>query len=299
MTLDPYALPFTGAVALATGVLFGIFPAFHGTRAALVTALKHDAGQPDGARSAAGFRSGLVMAQFALATMLLVVTGLFVQSLRNVGGADLGIRTHDVVTFRLWAGLNGYGDEQARAFYERVEADLAAQPGVTEATAASIPVFVGDSWAIDVTVEGFEAPPDADRETRFNQVGTDYFRTLGIPLLAGRTFTEADVRSAPPVAIVNEAFARKFALGRDAVGRRLGRGGLGVELDTEIVGLVADTRYSSVKTPAPPLLYVPYRQADAVGSLAFYARSTLPPETALRTVRPLVPHWIPTCPSPN
>ena len=197
LTLDPYALPFTGAVALATGVLFGIFPAFHGTRAALVTALKHDAGQPDGARSAAGFRSGLVMAQFALATMLLVVTGLFVQSLRNVSGADLGIRTHDVVTFRLWAGLNGYGDEQARAFYERVEAELAAQPGVTGATAAAIPVFVGDSWAIDVRVEGFEAPPDADRGTRFNQVGTDYFRTLGIPVLAGRTFTEADVRAAP------------------------------------------------------------------------------------------------------
>ncbi len=288
LTLDPYALPFTGAVALATGVLFGIFPALHGTRAALVTALKHDAGQPDGARWAAGFRSGLVMAQFALAAMLLVVTGLFVQSLRNVSGADLGIRTHDVVTFRLWPGLNGYGDEQARAFFERVEADLAAQPGVTGATAASIPVFVGDSWATDVRVEGFEARPDADRSTRFNQVGTDYFRTLGIPVLAGRTFTEADVRAAPPVAIVNEAFARKFALGRDAVGRRLGRGGLGVELDTEIVGLVADTRYNSVKTPAPPLLYVPYRQADMVGSLAFYARSTLPPETALRTVRPLV-----------
>ncbi|MCY4026109.1 MAG: ABC transporter permease [Acidobacteria bacterium] len=296
LTLDPYALPFTAAVALATGLLFGIFPAFHGTRGALVTALKHDAGQPDGARSAAGFRSGLVMAQFALAAMLLVVTGLFVQSLRNVSGADLGIRTHDVVTFRLWPGLNGYGDEQARAFFERLEAEMAAQPGVTGATAASIPVFVGDSWAIDVRVEGFEAPPDTDRETRFNQVGTDYFRTLGIPLLAGRTFTEADVRAAPPVAIVNEAFARKFALGRGAVGRRLGRGGLDAELDTEIVGLVADTRYNSVKTPAPPLLYVPYRQADTVGSLAFYARSTVPPEAALRTVRPLVAALDPNLP---
>lgn len=236
------------------------------------------------------------MAQFALAAMLLVVTGLFVQSLRNVSGADLGIRTHDVVTFRLWPGLNGYGDERARAFFERLEAELAAQPGVTGATAASIPVFVGDSWAIDVRVEGFEAPPDADRETRFNQVGTDYFRTLGIPLLAGRTFTEADVRAAPPVAVVNEAFARKFALGRGAVGRRLGRGGLDVEPDTEIVGLVADTRYNSVKTPAPPLLYVPYRQADTVGSLAFYARSTVPPEAALRTVRPLVAALDPNLP---
>ena len=296
LTLDPYAVPFTGAVALATGVLFGIFPAFHGTRAALVAALKDDAGQPGGARSAAGFRRGLVMAQFALATMLLVVAGLFVQSLRNVSGVDLGIRTNDIVTFRLWPGLNGYGDEQARALYERVESELAAQPGVTATTAASIAVFAGDSWGTNVMVEGFEAGPDTNRNTRFNQVGTDYFRTLGIPVLAGRAFTEADVRAAPPVAIVNEAFSRKFNLGRDTVGRRLGRGGLDVELDTEIVGLVADTGYSHVKTPAPPLLYIPYRQGEEVGSLAFYARSSLPPEGMLRTIPALVANLDPALP---
>ena len=288
LTLDPYAVPFTAAVSLATGLLFGIFPALHGTRAALVSALKDDAGQPGGARSAAGFRRGLVTAQFALATMLLVVAGLFIQSLRNVGGVDLGIRTRDVVTFRLWPGLNGYSDERTNALYTRVEAELAAQPGVTATTAASIPVFAGNSWGTDVMVEGFEAGPDTNRSTRFNQVGTDYFRTLDIPLLAGRTFTESDVSEAPPVAIVNEAFARKFSLGRDAVGRRLGRGGLDVVLDIEIVGLVADTRYSHVKSPAPPLLYVPYRQEDPVGTLAFYARSTLPPEGMLRTLPALV-----------
>ena len=288
LTLDPYAVPFTAAVSLATGLLFGIFPALHGTRAALVSALKDDAGQPGGARSAAGFRRGLVTAQFALATMLLVVAGLFIQSLRNVSDVDLGIRTRDVVTFRMWPGLNGYGDERTNALYSRVEAELAAQPGVTATTAASIPVFAGNSWGTNVMVEGFEAGPDTNRSTRFNQVGTDYFRTLDIPLLAGRTFTEADVRGAPRVAVVNEAFARKFSLGRDAVGRRLGRGGLDVELDTEIIGLVADTRYSHVKSPAPPLLYVPYRQEDPVGTLAFYARSTLPPECMLRTLPALV-----------
>ena len=297
LTFDPYAVPFTAAVALATGVLFGIFPAFHGTRAALITALKDAAGQPGGARSAAAFRRGLVMAQFALATMLLVVAGLFLQSLRNVSGVDLGIRTNDVVTFRLWPGLNSYGDEQSRALYERVEAELAAQPGVTSTTAATVAVLAGDSWGTTVMVQGFEAGPDTERSTRFNQVGPDYFRTLGIPVLAGRTFTEADVRAAPRVAIVNEAFARKFDLGREAVGRRLGHsGGLDVELDTEIVGLVADTRYSDVKTPPPPLLYVPYRQGDEVGSLVFYARSTLPPEGLLRTITALVADLDPALP---
>ena len=288
LALDPYALPFTGAVSLVTGVLFGIVPALHGTRAELISALKDDTGQPGGARTAARFRQGLVVAQFALAMMLLVEGGLFIQSLRNVSRIDLGIRTDDVVTFRLSPALSGYGETQTRALYERVEAELAALPAVTAVTAASIAVFAGDSWGTRVMVEGFEAGPDADRSTRFNQIGTDYFGTLGIPVLAGRTFTESDVRAAPPVAIVNEAFARKFNLGRDAVGRRLGRGGRDVALDTEIVGLVADTRYNNVKTPAPPLLYVPYRQEDTVGSLAFYARSTLPPNGMLRTIPTLV-----------
>ena len=299
LTLDPYAVPFTGAVALATGVLFGIFPAFHGARAALISGLKDDAGRPGGSRSGAGFRRGLVTVQFALATMLLVVAGIFIQSLRNVGGVDLGIRMDDVVTFRAWTGLNGYGDEQARAFYERVEAELAAQPGVTAAAAASIAVLGGGSWGTSVMVEGFEAGPDTNRITRFNQVGTDYFRTLGIPVLAGRTFTDSDVPEAPRVAVVNEAFARRFNLGRDAVGSRLGRGRLDVELDTEIVGLVADTRYGDVKTPAPPILYVPYRQGDEVGALTFYVRSSLPPVGLLRTIPALVADLDPALPVTN
>ena len=189
------------------------------------------------------------MAQCALATMLLVVGGLFIQSLANLSRVDLGIRTADVVTFRLSPALNGYGDAQMRALYERVEAALAAQPAATAVTAASTAVLAMSSRGTSVMVEGLEAGPDANRGTRFNQIGTGYFRTLGIPLLAGRTFTESDVRGAPPVAVVNEVFARKFGLGRDAVGRRLGRGGLAAALDTEIVGLVADTRYDNPKKP--------------------------------------------------
>ena len=296
LTLDPYVIPFTGAVSLATGMLFGIFPALHGTRAELVSALKDDAGQPGGAHTADRFRHGLIVAQVALAMTLLVEGGLFIQSLRNLSRVDLGIRTNDVVSFGLSPALNGYGDTQTRALYERVEAALAAQPGVTGVTAASIAVFANSSRGTYVMVEGVEAGPDTERSTRLNQIGIDYFRTLGIPVLAGRTFTESDVRTTPPVAIVNEAFARKFNLGRDAVGRRLGRGGLDVALDTEIVGLVADTRYSNVKDPTPPLLYVPYRQEDSVGSLAFYARNTLPTDGMLRTIPALVAQLDPNLP---
>ena len=295
-TLDPYAVPFTGAVSLTTGVLFGLFPAFHCTRGLLMEALKDVAGQPGGTRTAARFRNGLVVAQLALAMMLLVAAGLFLQSLTNVTRIDLGIRTNDIVTFRLSPGLNGATDAQAQALFERVQTELAAQPGVTAVTAASVAVLTGDNWGVRVMVEGFDAGPDTNRDTRFNRIGTDYFRTLGIPLLGGRTFTAADVRTARPVAIVNEAFARKFSLGHDAVGSYLGRGGLDVELDTEIVGLVANTRYSNAKSPAPPIVYVPYRQTESVGALTFYARSTLPPGSLLRTIPPLVAELDPNLP---
>ncbi|MDE2905516.1 MAG: ABC transporter permease [Acidobacteriota bacterium] len=296
LTVDPYAVPFSAALALVTGVLFGLFPAFHGTRSALISVLKDEAGQPGGARSAAGFRQGLVVAQFALAAMLLMVGGLFIQSLRNQSRVDLGIQTADVVAFRLSPALDGAGDSQVRSIYERVEEALAAQPGVTAATAASTPLLAGSGQGTSVMVEGFEAGPATNRSTRFNQIGTGYFRTLGIPLLAGRTFTESDVRGAPRVAVVNEAFARRFGLGREAVGRRLGRGGLDAALDTEIVGLVADARQDSLRIPAPPLLYVHYRQEEAIGSVAFYVRSALPATGLLRSIPPLVAEFAPNLP---
>ena len=296
LTLDPYAVPFTGALALGTGVLFGLAPAFHGMRTALISVLKDESGQPSGARAAAGLRHGLVVVQFALATMLLLVGGLFIQSLRNQSRVDLGVRTADIVTFRLSPALDGAGDSQVRGFFERVEEALAVQPAVTAVTAASTPLLTGSGQGTSVMVEGFQAGPDTNRSTRFNQIGTDYFRTLAIPLLAGRTFTVSDVRGAPPVAVVNEAFARRFDLEGDVVGRRLGRGGLDAALDTEIVGLVADSRQDDPRTPAQPLLYVPYRQEETVGSLAFYVRSVLPPTGLLRSIPALVADLAPNLP---
>ena len=171
--------------------------------------------------------------------------------------------------------------------YERVADTLRAQPGVTGVTAAAVAAFAGGGWGQAVMVEGFEVRPDTDRYTRFNPVATGYFETLGIPVLAGRTFSDSDVFEAPRVAVVNEAFARKFDLGREAVGKRLGRGGLDAELDIEIVGLAADTRYN-VKGPEPPVLYVPSRQEEGLGTLTFYARTALPPESLVRTVPALM-----------
>ena len=287
LTLDPAAMAFTMALSLLTGLLFGIFPALHSTRSDLIVTLKDQAGQPAGARAAARFRTGLVVAQFALSMTLLVAAGLFIESLRNVTSVDLGMRTENVVMFRLAPVLNGYETQQTLTLLDRVEASLAAQPGVTGVSAASVAVFAGNSWGNNVMVEGFDAGPDTNRNSRFNRIGTEYFRTLEIPLLAGLEFVESDVMETSKVAIVNESFVRKFGLGRDPVGKRMGRGGLNAELDMSIVGLVQDMTYNDVKNPKQPLFFVPYRQEEGVGSMTFYARTTLP-DGLLRTIPTLV-----------
>ncbi|PYQ83883.1 MAG: hypothetical protein DMG03_12315 [Acidobacteria bacterium] len=140
----------------------------------------------------------------------------------------------------------------------------------------------------DVAGEGFPAGPDTDTNSRFNEVGPDYFRTLGVPLIAGREFRRADGAGAPKVAIVNEAFAKKFNLGRDAVGRRIGNRGDKEGLDTQIVGLVQNAKYSEVKREVPPLFFRPYRQDDRLGNITFYVRTSLDPEQFLPNVPKVV-----------
>ena len=288
LTVDPSMMLFALCLALATGLFFGIVPALHSTRAELISTLKGQAGQPAGARTAARFRTGLVVAQVALSLTLLVGAGLFIESLYNVSQVELGIETENVVTFRLSPARNGYNDEQSRQLYRRVEEVMAVQPGVTSVTAASVAVLGGDSWGTNVMVQGFDAGPDTDRNSRWNRIGTDFFRTLGVQLLAGRTFLESDEFESSKVVIVNQTFARRFGLDDDAVGRRMGRGGLDADLDLEIVGLVRDTTYNDVKNGEPPLFYIPYRQEENVGSLTFYIRSSIPTDALLPTIPTLV-----------
>ncbi len=295
MTLQRSVFVFAAIVSIGTGLLFGIFPALHSTRPDLVTALKAQAGQPSGARAAARFRTTLVTAQIALSMALLISAGLFVLSLQKVSRIDLGIKVDSVVTFSISPALNGYTPAQSKALFERVEDELAALPGVTGTTSAIVPLVAGNNWGNDVSVEGFQKGPDTDANSRFNEVAPGYLKTLGIPLLAGREFTRADTLGAPKVAIVNEAFAKKFNLGRDAVGKRMATGNSD-KLDTEIVGLAKDAKYSDVKQVIPPVFFRPYRQDEQVGSMTFYARTATEPEQLLRSINPMVARLDPNLP---
>jgi predicted permease len=286
---------FTAALSLATGLLFGIFPALHSTRPDLVSSLKGAAGQPSGARAASRFRASLVTAQIALSSALLISAGLFLKSLVNVSRIDIGLKVDNVVTFRLSPALNGYKPAASRALFERVEEALATTPSVTGVSASTVPLLAGSNWGTSVYVEGFTVEPDTDNESRYNEVGPGYFRTLGIPLVSGREFTASDAVGAPKVAIVNEAFARKFNLGRDAVGKHMSTGTRD-KLDVTIVGLVPDAKYSDVKRAVPPQFFLPYRQDEQIGRSSFYVRSELDPAQFMGTVRGVIARLDPNLP---
>ena len=296
LELSSSMLLFAAGLSLGTGLLFGLFPALHSTRPDLVTTLKAQAGQPSGARAAARFRTVLVTSQIALSMALLISAGLSVRSLMKVSRVDLGLKIDNVVTFGVSPELSGYDSARSRAFFIRAEEELATIPGVTGVASSLVPLLAGNNWGSSVSVEGFQKGPDTDAGARYNEVSPGYFRTLGIPLMSGREFTPADAGDAPKVAIVNEAFTKKFGLGRDAVGKRMSNGRDGTKLDTEIIGVVQDAKYSEVKQKVPPLFFRPYRQNKDVGSLAFYIRTASDTDRTLRAVPDVMARLDPNLP---
>jgi predicted permease len=286
LSLDLPVILFAGGLSIVTGFLFGLFPALHSTRPDLVSTIKAQAGQPSGARAASRFRLVLVTAQIALSMALLISAGLFTKSLMNVSHVDLGLNIDNVVTFGVSPQRNGYDTPRTQSLFERLDAELRTMPGVTGVAISMVPLLSGSDWGTSVSVEGFVSGPDTDTHAYFNEIGPGFFRTLGIPLMSGREFTSADIAGTRKVAIVNEAFATKFNLGRNAVGKRMSRGG--PDLTLEIVGIVQNAKYSEVKQQLPPTFYTPYRQGDRTGTMYLYVRSTLDPEQLLRAAPSVV-----------
>jgi len=286
-------------LTFATGLLFGLFPALHSTRPDLVSTLKNQAGQPSGAKGAARVRLVLATSQIALAMMLLASSGFFVKSLLNVSRVDLGFKVDHVVTFGLSPDLNDYSVDRTRVFFQRLEDELRAAPGVTAVTMSNVPLLAGTNRSRGVAVQGFTAGPDTDSGSRYNRVGPGYFSALGIPLIAGREFTDADAVNSAKVALVNQTFAKKFGLGNDAVGKLMGWApgeGYRSKLDTTIVGVVEDAKYSDVKQTVPPQFFVPYRQDEGLGGMHVYVRTSDDVAQAVSAITAVVKRLDPNLP---
>jgi putative ABC transport system permease protein len=286
----------TALLVGATLALSALYPALRASRvnpSALINAYgQKSTGSPGFSR----FRSGLAMGQIALSMALLVLCGLFVRSLYNLTSLDLGMDTDSVVAFSVSPRLSGYDDPRAIRIIDGIEDALASEPGITGAASSMVPLLTGSNWQRNVALEGIESGPGIDTESRFNRVGPAFFRTMAMRRLAGREFTADDTAAAPPVAIVNEAFLRKFELGADVIGRRLGMNAMDPELDIEIVGVVADAKYSEVKDPAPPQIFLPRRQSTGYGTMTYYVRGNIGPDAIMRQVRSVVSRIDPDLP---
>lgn len=284
-TIEPSIMVFAAALSILTGLLFGLFPALQTTRPDLASTLKSVSGQPGGSGAAARFRTALVIAQITLSTALLICAGLFAKSLMNVSRVDLGMRIDNLITFTISPQLNGYEPKRSLVLFQRAEEELAAVPGTLAVTTALVPLLAGNNWGTSVNVEGFKNGPDVDNNSRFNEVGPGYFKTTGVPLVAGREFARSDVSGAAKVAVVNEAFAEKFKLGRNAVGKLMSPDSDVNKLDVQIVGLVKNAKYSEVKKTVPPLFFSPYMQDEHLGQMSFYVRTGLESGAAMKEIQ--------------
>jgi predicted permease len=233
-----------------------------------------------------------------LSLLLLIGAGLFTRSLSNLHSLDPGFRTTNLVQFSVNPVGIGYDPKRAAAFYRRVDENLRSLPGVRGAGFAQMGVLSGNEWDNWVTIDTYQRkgePPDP----HMNSVSYGYFETLGVPVLQGRVFTPKDDGDAPKVAVVNATFARKYFESGLAVGHRFGRGSdPGMPMDIQIVGVVGDTRYESLRDEIPPEIYLCNAQWPTYGQV-FYVRTERDPENAFAAIRAAVREIEPNLPLTN
>ena len=298
LDLSAGVIEMTAGLAVVSTLVFGLIPALKLVRLQANPALQAQGVRSTGGKSAARFRATLTTAQIALSMVLLVLAGWFAQSLANVARVDLGFRADSLTVFSIAPDRNGYTRERRSVFFERLVDELGQIPGVTSAAAAAVSLLAGDNWNSSISVEGYAATPGENTNVSTNHVTHDFFRTMQIPLIAGLGFEQGGGADRPKVAIVNERFVERFALGPDAVGKRIATGEDGA-LDVQIVGVVRDAKYSEVKQDPPPQLFMPREQATFLGAMTFYVRSELAPGAVRTAVEQVVARQDATLPIMN
>jgi predicted permease len=287
-TPDVRMMLFTCGLSLATGVAFGLVPALQSTRPNIAGTLKDQGGGVVGGGAPVRLRKALVAAQVSLSLLLLIGAGLFVRSLSNLRMLNPGFQTGNLIQFSVSPGSSGYNERRRAEFYQRAEERLAALPGVRGAGMAQVTILANNEWDNGITIQGYQAKPGEDMDPHMNAVSSGYFDALGIRLLAGRKFGPKDVQGAPRVAIVNASFVKRYFGDGIAVGRRFGRGtDPGTPTDIEIIGVVNDTRYESLRDEIPLLIYLCSGQFIAYGQTV-YVRTERDPDSAFGAVRAAV-----------
>ncbi len=292
LTLDLRVLGFTAAASLLAGVLFGLAPAWRATRVDLTPALK-DAARGSGASSRLGLGKTLVVVQVALSLLLLIGAGLFARSLGKLKSLDAGLNRENVLLISTDPEMIGYlRGRQIADLYQRMLERIKAIPGVRSTSLSPQGLLSTSGTNTSVFVQGrAERPednpssPDPMNMPFAGEVGPEYFETVGMTILRGRGLTVHDGENAPRVAVINETFARYYFGDENPLGRRFG---LGPETSgqIEIVGVVKDAKYNSLREPALRTYYVPYFQySDRWGGTTFQIRTAADPTGVIAAIR--------------
>jgi predicted permease len=299
--VDLRVLGFTVTVSLLTGILFGIAPAFRGARVDLTPALKEGEGSCTGSGHAGGkwfsIGNALVVAQVALAIVVLMGAGLLVRTLANLRSIDVGFDSHNILIFGIDPTLIGYKGPQMDSFYRDLQGRLSEIPGVKSASYSMVPLL---SDGLMVTMFHWPGTPqDQNSEADVLGVGPNFFETLHIPLLAGRGFNASDFKlsasnggatatSAPTPVIVNQAFVEKYIGKEYPLGKQFGQS----EADAngprspgyEIIGVVRDAKYNSLRRDIHAMMYMPQN----FGGASFELRTAADPQAILPAIREAV-----------
>ena len=283
--MDGQVLGFTLLVSLFTGLLSGLAPALQASKFDQVTAMKEGGTQSAGSRSSRRLRNLLVMAETALAVVLVVGAGLLIKSFWRLQQVDAGIKTDHLLTLQVSLPRNDYPEAgQKRIFFEQLLERAAAIPGVQSVGASHILPLSGGYSCDSFMRDDRPLPPDDRPCAEIRLVTPDYFRTLGIGLTRGRAFTERDNSGAGQVVMINEAMAEKFWPGEDPIGKRLTPDS-GTIVSREIVGIVRDVKHFGLDTEAKPEYYIPYQQDPWSSALTIAMRTTADPASLSQAVR--------------
>jgi predicted permease len=282
--LDGAVLAFTLLISVATGVIFGLVPAWHASHVNLNSALKTGARIGTGGEHKHRLRNGLVMGEIAIALVLLVCAGLLIQTFARLGRVPTGIRSEKLFTARINLPDAAYPrPADVSGFFDRLLPKIRAIPGVSSASIIMPLPLTGSNITTDFDIEEHPLPEGQRNDAPTRIIGVDYFETMGIPLLKGRVFKETDKFDSLPVVIVNERFAQKFFPGQNAIGKRILPGwSIGDEKPKmrEIVGIVGNVRHLSLQKDFTPEMYLSDAQVP-INFTFLVARTTLSDAAAL------------------
>ena len=282
---DGRMLAFAVALSIAVSLLFSVAPALQFWRPNVTPALKQQA--PTVSGGPLRLQRVAVGVQIGMSVLLLVAAGLFVRTLYNLKSINVGFATGHLIEFRVDPRMAGYTSAQMPALYRQMLDKLGGLPGVRAVGATTDPVLADWNTGFNITVAGYKAGENEDMNVEHASITPNYFSALGVPLLAGRAFTDADNAGGAKVAIVNDSFARHyFGDPRKALGQVWGIGsGTTDKPNIEIVGVVQNSKHTNVNSKVLLTAFTPYAQAEKPNQLAFYVRTWESPDAAMAMIR--------------